>query len=130
MPKMGELYKVANKEREENNKQRCSEDTFYYSLFIEDMSGDVERTILLTDKEVAKLSPVYLPEQFEKQLVLGRVYTLRTGKKEFNIVRLKGLQGAEDVVSMPSRLIAKALDRAAKHPETTPKKTWLQDMLD
>jgi hypothetical protein len=130
MPKMGELYRVVNEERKENLKKRYAEDSTYFSLFIEDESGEGEVTLLLTDKEVAKLSRVALPEIMYSHMVLGRCYTIMTGKRVSQLVRIKGETGDEYTVQMSQRLILKCIARAKAHEKSTPKKTWLQDMMD
>lgn len=130
MPKMGELYRVVNKEREANLKNHYSEDSTYYSLFIEDESGKGEKTILLTDKEVDGLSIVALPEIFTSHMVLGRAYTMLVGKRVSQLIRLKREDGTEFTAQLSKRLILKCINRANKHPESLPKKGWLQDLMD
>lgn len=130
MPKMGELYRVVNKEREENLKKRYAEDSTYFSLFIEDESGNGEETLLLTDKEVSKLSRVALPEIMYSHMVLGRCYTVMIGKRVSQLMRIKDEAGEEHTVQLSQRLILKCIKRAKAHEKSTPKKTWLQDMMD
>lgn len=130
MPKMGELYRVVNKERQEDLKKRYSEDSTYFSLFIEDETGDDEQTILLTDKEVDKLSRVRLPEVLVNDMVLGRCYTVVIGKRVSQFIRLKKEDGSEFVAQLSQRLVTKCLNRAKAHEQSVPKKTWLQDMMD
>ena len=130
MPKMGELYRVVNREREEELKKRYAEDSTYYSLFIEDESGDEEATILLTDKEVNKLSRVVLPELFTCRMVLGRCYTIMIGKRVTQLLRIKNELGDEYTVQITERILNKGLSRAKAHEKSLPKKGWLQDIMD
>lgn len=130
MPKMGELYRVVNKERTEDLKNRYPEDSTYFSLFIEDESGDEEETILLTDVEVNKLSRVVLPELFTGRMVLGRCYTIMIGKRLSRLIRIKNERGDEYTVQVSDKVLAKGERRAAAHPKSLPKKSWLQDMTD
>ena len=130
MPKMGDLYRVVNKEREEDLKKRYSEDSTYYSLYIEDESGDGEETMLMTDKEVEGLSIVALPEVFTSHMVMGRCYTVLIGKRVSQFIRIKKEDSSEVTVQMSERLILKCIKRAKAHDKSVPKKSWIQDMMD
>ena len=130
MPKMGEIYRVVNKERQAEYKKRFSEDSTYFSIFIENEHGDEETTLLLTDKELSTLRVAHFPVAMTENLVLGRVYTVIVDNKVIYIIKLLKEDNTEYIVQVKQRLIVKARERANKHPETTPKKGWLQDIMD
>ena len=130
MPRMGEIYRVINKERENNSKKRFREDVNYFSIFVEDETGKNESTILLTDKELSSLRVAQFPENIFKELVLGRFYTIIVNNRIIRIIKLKKEDNTEYIVQMSNKLIKKAHYRADKHPESAPKKGWLQDLID
>lgn len=132
MPKMGEVCRVINKERQENYKKRFGEDSTYFSIYIEDDTGDKEDTILLTDKEFFSLRRIQVSPTLKKDMVNGRLYNLIIGKRTVTFVKLynEGQASEPYVVQIKSKLIEKAIKRGNNHPNTTPKKSWLQDALD
>ena len=130
----GRLIKVDNIERLKSGKtisrkQECKE---YYSIHTEDISGRNEKTILLTDSEVNKLTQVHLPDFIETQLVAGRLYPFSLGKRKYQEYLLKLKYGDEYdyIVRISNRLLKKASNRAETHPSSVMKKGFFEDLFD
>lgn len=127
----GKLRAVDNIEKQRSSKNRERECKVYYSIYLEDIKGENESTVLLTEDEVNKLKQVSLPICITDKMVNGRLYpfSIGTGKPSY-IVKVVHEELGEYVVQFSKRLYNKGIKRAAKHPDSTPKKGLLEDLLD
>lgn len=127
----GKLRAVDNIDKQRSTKNRERECQIYYSVYLEDIKGENESTILLTEDEVNKLKQVFLPICITDKFVNGRLYpfAIGTGKPSY-IVKIIHEELGEYVVQISKRLYKKGLKRAEKHPASTPKKGLLEDLLD
>ena len=127
----GKLIAVDNIEKKQSSKNRTRECSLYYSIYLEDVTGKLENTILLTQDESTKLKTVVLPDFMTDKMVRGRLYPFRVGVGKYSyIVKVVFEADGEQVVQISERLYNKGIERAAKHPASTLKKSLIEDLLD
>ena len=110
----------------------------YFALQVEDYSGKEEQCLLLTFHELFEVAPRFeLPREMTDNLLIGRMYPMKEGYKSGCLVKIVSF--TEDgspfdekptAVYFGDWMIEKSAKRAAKHPKSITKKSWLTDWLD
>lgn len=109
-----------------NLKRKISEKRAYMALWVEDQDGKNERCLLLTPTEWSRESTVVLPAF---SLVKGRLYPMTIHKRSLLICRVV-YNGADAVLCLTAKRLARYEARARKNPEDIPVKGLVADLLD
>lgn len=121
--RLGAVIKVKNSE------EGATQNKVYYAIQVEDQNGNNECCMLLTEKEYNKLSCINPTEKLLKEFTPGRIYPITHGKRNSNWIRLID-DNLEFLVQMSDKLIIHAISRGDKHPKSTTKKSFMEDLLD
>lgn len=105
-------------------------DEKYYAIWIEDFDGGNERCLLLTDREIVKLSLVS-PCDIADKMKNGRLYVINVGHGATNLVKLTNMSNQDGfVVTLRNSALIVGEERAKKNPEDVPQKGFFTDLLD
>ena len=109
-----------------NIDKKPTENKQYVAIWVEDFNGGNERCILLTQKELARLSRVGICD-LKDEMKRGRLY--RVGYRGSYFIKVK--IGDEDTVVRISKVTLKrAEERAEVNEEDIPKMGILIDLFD
>ena len=127
--KLGQCIRVANVEKKAGN-DRAGAD-IYVSVQVEDENSDNERCLLFTETEFADMEKIELHESLYKGMVIGRMYPARIATRPCYLVRVRHYDtGRIMLLRISITQLTKADKRAAKHPESVTKMSFLSDLLD
>jgi hypothetical protein len=99
----------------------------YYALWIKDPINKNENCLLFTKAELHLMKDTY--NNNSENYKLGYIYSEVIGKRSIFLVKYLDLNKAEHFVTMSTKLLYKALERAKKNIEDNPEKSWFVDKI-
>lgn len=127
---LGQCVRVQNVEKKNNPKARRFEADDYVAIQIEDYDGNDEKCILLTYIEHTDMESVELNKSMLNNMVAGRLYPVKLGRKDTYLLKVNHWDGRTRVLRMSFGQLADADARAIKHPMSCTKKSILTDLFD
>ena len=127
---LGQCVRVQNVEKQDNSKARRFEADEYVAIQIEDYDGNEEQCILLTHIEHTDMESVELNYSMLNNMVAGRLYPVKLGRKDTYLIKVDHWDGRTRVLRMSRVQLLNASYRAAKHPKSCTKKSILTDLFD
>ena len=127
---LGQCVRVQNVEKKDNPKARRFEADDYVAIQIEDYDGNDEKCILLTYIEHTDMESVELNKSMLNNMVAGRLYPVKFGRKDTYLIKVNHWDGRTRVLRMSYAQLSTAAYRAAKHPKSCTKKSILTDLFD
>lgn len=127
--KLGQCIRVVNVEKKAGN-DRSGADT-YVSIQVEDENGDNERCLLFTLAEFSDMEKIELHESLYKGMIIGRTYPAKIATRPCYLARVRHYDtGRIMLLRISITQLTKADKRAARHPESVTKKSFLSDLMD
>lgn len=119
---MGKVIKV------ENQMKVATANDVYLSVQVEDESGDNERCLLFTEKELDKVATV-TSDFIAEAMKPGRIYNATIDGDTTYLVKV-GRGDVEKIIRLSPTQLEIAENRSDKNPEDLTKKSLLTDLTD